>query len=207
MKTSISTQDLTPGEFLATLPTGSYVRVSDLPGTPNAAKLAASRAAAKGDIVALAKGLYFKGRLTQYGIATPPPEEIALEVSGRLGVGPAGISATRALGLTTQVPVNTELATIFRPPTGIGGVHFVRRSNTRRLDLNYLEIALLEVLRTWRLTVDGGWDALVSAVRERVSKSDIRLDLVTSAAAREPNTEVRLAALKLADSLSKAHAR
>lgn len=197
MKDAETSWALTPGKFLENLPNGCYVRVSDLPGTPNSAKLAASRAAARGDIAPVAKGLYFKGRRTRYGIATPAAEDVALEVLGRRGVGPAGVSAARALGLTTQVPASTELATIFRAPAGIRDVHFVKRNNIARVDLTYLEIAVLEVLRTWRFTVDGGWRALVDAVRSRVDADDVRLDVLLAVTTKEHNSEVRADARKL----------
>ena len=60
-----------PGRYLESLPTGSYVRVGDLPGSTVAAKAAASRAARKGVLAPVSRGLYFKGRPTRYGIATP----------------------------------------------------------------------------------------------------------------------------------------
>ena len=191
MHTVVTTREVTPGKYLDALPEGSYVRVSDLPGTRNAAKLAASRASARGDIIHVSKGLYFKGRRTRYGIATPPPEDVALEVVGRRGVGPAGVSAARALGLTTQVPAVQELATLARVPAGVPGVRFTRRNNIERVDLTYLEIAVLEVLRDWRFLVDGGWVSLVTAVASRVESGDVRPDAIAVAARREHHVEVK----------------
>lgn len=197
MDTVVATREVTPGKYLEALPHGCYVRVADLPGTANAAKLAASRAAARGDIVPLSKGLYFKGRRTRYGIATPPSEDVALEVVGRKGVGPAGVSAARALGLTTQVPAMPELATLARVPSGVPGVRFTRRNNIERAGLNYLEIAVLEVLRDWRFLVDGGWTSLVAAVTSRIEAGDVRPDAIAAAAEREHRVEVKSGVRKL----------
>jgi hypothetical protein len=188
MKRSATT---TPGRYLSDLPAGSYVRVSDLPGSPSAAKAAASRAARRGDISPVARGLYYKGHKTRYGTPTPPPEDVALEALRRMGVGPAGVSAARALGLTTQVPATPELAGVGRAPGGLHGVHLSKRNNLARLDLSYIEIALLETLRTWHTTVDGGWDTLVAAAGERIANGDVRPEIVRRVASREHHRGVK----------------
>jgi len=174
-----------PGRYLASLPAGSYVRVRELPGSVSAAKAAASRAARRGDITPVARGLYFKGHKTRYGTPTPPPEGVALEALGRVGVGPAGVTAVRALGLTTQVPAVPALAVVGRVPGGLHGVRLSKRNNLARLDLSYVEIALLETLRAWQVTVDGGWEALVAVARERIAAGDVRPEIVRRVGARE----------------------
>lgn len=190
-----------PGRFLDRVPAGSYVHVEALPGSRDAAKSAVSRAAARGDLVPLRRGLYYKGKRTRYGMATPPPEDVALEVLGRRGVGPTGVSAARALNLTTQLPAVPELVTTGPVPVGIPGVRVHKRNNVRRRDLSYSEIAVLEVLRDWNFTSEGGWVALVSAVREKVARNEVRLDSLREAGARERGTELRSRLVELADAL------
>lgn len=180
-----------PGKFLERLPAGAYVHVDELPGSRNAARSAASRAASRGELVALRRGLYYKGKRTRYGVATPPAEEVALEVLGRKGVGPTGVSAARALDLTTQVPAVPELATWGPVPTGLRGVRVHKRNNVSRRDLNYAEIAVLEVLRDWRFTSEASWDGLIAAVRERVSRRQVRPAKLVEAAKGERSPHVR----------------
>lgn len=192
----------TPGMFLEELPAGAFVRVRDLPGTADAAKSAASRAARSGMIVPVARGLYYKGEKTRYGMTTPTAEEVALEVTRGHGAGPAGVSAARALGLTTQVPAKPHLAVVGRVPGGLPGVHMEKRSNFARLELNYTEIALLETLRSWMTTVDDGWNALVSAVRARLASGGVDLDKLRRAAEGEHVSAVKDAFRRLMASLA-----
>jgi len=197
-----------PGKFLARLPVGSYVHVDQLPGTSSAAKNAASRAATRGDLVGLRRGLYYKGKRTRYGVLTPPAEDVALEVLGRKGVGPTGVWAAHVLNLTTQLPAVPELVTSGPIPTGVRGVLVHKRNNVARRDLNYAEIAVLEVLRDWNYTTEADWDGVVAAVRERVQGRQVRPDKLAAAAAGERKPHVRarlrdlLAALDRATPLS-----
>lgn len=180
-----------PSRYLDKVPVGTYVRVDELPGSISAAKSAASRAAGRGDLHRVSKGLYYKGAKTRYGMLIPPVEDVAREVLGSAGVGPAGVSAARALGLTTQIPAVPEFVTIARFPEGLRHVRVSTRSNLARLDLTYTEIAVLEVLRSWRTTVDGGWSATVAAIAALVEDGTVRLGPLRRAAAREHHRELR----------------
>lgn len=188
------------------LSVGAFVRVGDLPGTSDAAKAALSRAARHGVVVAVARGLYYKGAPTRYGMVRPSPESVALEIAGPAGVGPAGVSAARALGLTTQLPVRPELAVVGRLPKGVHDVHLVSRANKLRMGLSYLEIAVLETLRSWRSTVEGGWSAFVTAVKDLVKVGRVRLDNVHAAAGKEHNTALAESLTRLFDALPAAGA-
>lgn len=173
----MSTGATTPGRYLKTVPDGTFVRVEDLPGTRQAAASAASRAAARGDLLPVRKGLYFKGVRTRYGMTAPGPVDVALEVIGRTGVGPAGYSAARAFGLTTQLPARPELAVAGPLPTGVPGVELRRRNNMARRELSHLEIALLEVLRDWeRLSEEP-----ITTLAKAVSSDTVDLDKVERA--------------------------
>jgi len=168
-----------PGKALEAIPSGSFVRVNDLPGSPAARSCAVSRARKAGMLLPIRNGLYFKGVQTRYGMTRPPAEAAALEVLGLTGVGPTGVSAARALGLTTQVPARPALTIAGAVPTSVPGVSVSKRNNMRRRNLRYAEIALVELLRgDWELTVDGGWTSLASAVASAVARGDIDLPLV-----------------------------
>lgn len=194
MDTITSLRADSPGKFLERLPVGSYVHVDQLPGTPNAAKSAASRAATRGDLIALRRGLYYKGKRTRYGTARPPAEDVALEVLGRKGVGPTGVWAAHVLNLTTQLPAVPELVTSGPIPTGMRGVRVHKRNNVARRDLNYAEIAILEVLRDWDFTTESTWDGVVAAVRERIEGRQVRPNKLAAAARgeRKPHVRARL---------------
>ncbi|MGH3386856.1 MAG: hypothetical protein ACRDO1_19915, partial [Nocardioidaceae bacterium] len=135
-----------PAAVIRDAPEKSFVHVDQLPGTPTAARKAASRAARKGLLLPVRRGLYYRGRRTRYGLTAPRADEVARAVLGTRGVGPVGYSAARAWGLTTQVPPVWHVATL-RTVEPINGVKQHDRKNLARMDLNEKEIALLELLR------------------------------------------------------------
>jgi hypothetical protein len=180
-----------PRAYLDSVPAGRFVRVSELPGSDAAARAAASRAAHRGDLVHVRKGLYYKGENTRYGMTGPTDDAVAAEVLGTKGVGPAGYSAARALGVTTQVPPRPEYAVVVHKPEPLDRFTVHSRANAARLDLTALEIALLEVLRAPKALIEGGWKALVGAVRNLLKTSKIRLTEVATAVRTERNHSVR----------------
>ena len=193
---------LSPGKYLAGMPPGSFVRVEDLPGSRDAARSAASRAHQNGDLVAIRKGLYWKGARTRYGMTRPSSEAIAVEVLGAVGVGPSGHSAARALGLTTQVPAKPALTIAGPVPRSVPGVRISRRNNMHRRDLSYTEIALLELLRgAWESVVEGGWDALVTATANAVERGKVRPEALAVAVAGERSLAARASFARLVDDL------
>ena len=181
-----------PGKTLDRFPAGTFVHVECLPGSRAAANSAVSRARKNGDLVAIRKGLYFKGAKTRYGMTRPSSEAIAVEVLGTVGVGPAGHSAARALGLTTQVPAKPALTVAGPVPTSVPGVTVSKRNNMLRRELGYTEIALLELLRgDWESIVEGGWPALVSAAAKGVREGKIRPAALAGAVAAERSPTAR----------------
>lgn len=181
-----------PGKALDEVRVGRFVRVEELPGSRAAASSAVSRAHKHGDLVAIRKGLYFKGAKTRYGMTYPSSEQIAVEVLGNVGVGPTGYTAARTLGLTTQVPTQPTLTVAGPVPTSVPGVKICKRNNMRRRTLRYTEIALLELLRgEWESTVDGGWSALASAFNEAVRAHQIRPTVLAEAVRSERSPAAR----------------
>ena len=165
---------ITPGAVLRELPERTFVRISDLPGTNAARRNALSHAAADGTVIRVRNGLYYKGADSRFGMTRPTSRDVAREVLGSEGVGPAGFSAARHLGLTTQVPAETHLSFCGPIPEGIVGVRIHKRNNARRRTLNESEIALLEVLRDPQTFVESGWDALVAVARREFSNGSMR---------------------------------
>ncbi len=133
---------ITPGVVLRELPERTFVRISGLPGSNAARRNALSHAAADGDLIRVRNGLYYKGAKSRFGMTRPSSRDVAREVLGSDGVGPAGFSAARHLGLTTQVPAEMHLSFWGPIPEGIDGVRIHKRNNARRRWLNESEIAL-----------------------------------------------------------------
>jgi hypothetical protein len=191
---------LSPAAAIRNAPERSFVHVDRLPGTSAAARKAASRAARDGELVSVRRGLYYKGSRTRSGMTRPRVEEVTREVLGERGVGPAGYSAARALGLTTQLPALWQVATL-RTVDAIDGVKQHARRNLGRVDLTEKEIALLEVLRAPEVYAEAGWDAFVQAVSARVSTKEIRWGKVADAVLAEWHVSTRKNFSRLSDSL------
>lgn len=191
---------MTPAATIRATPARSFVRVDALPGGPVAARKAASRAVSAGELVPVRKGLYYRGVPTKYGMTKPSTDEVAREVLGDRGIGPAGYSAARAWGVTTQVPPVLHLAVLF-PTDPIPGIKQSSRRNPSRMDLNGLEIALLELLREPELFVEAGWDVLVGRVRDAAREGLIRLDALKEAVPGESSVAPREHFARLLDDL------
>lgn len=181
---------LTPAAAIRNAPERSFVRVTDLPGTATAKRQALSRAARDGELVAVRRGLYYRGVRTAYGMTTPSTAEIVREVLGSVGVGPAGYSAAREWGVTTQVPPFVHVATL-RKVDAIGGVKQTLRRNVARAELNAKEIALLELLRAPEVYVEAGWSVLAANVQRAAAAGEIRVGRVREVARSEFDVAVR----------------
>lgn len=181
---------LSPAAVIRESPEKSFVYVDRLPGSPTAARKAASRAVGEGLLLPVRRGLYYRGRRTRYGLTAPRADQVARAVLGTRGIGPAGYSAARAWGVTTQVPPVWHVATL-RTVDPIHGVKQHERKNLARMDLNETEIALLELLRAPEIYVEAGWDALVRKVRVATRSGEIRGDLLRAAVPGEHNRAVR----------------
>lgn len=189
---------------------GSYFRLTDLiaehPGKRRAVEVALSRAAAKGEVVSVRRGLYWKGVKTRFGSTAPDALDAALAVAHRIagqrtGVGPSGWTASHVLGLSTQIPACTHVAIPGRPPTPPPGVEFHSRPTTGREGLGVLEVALLEVLREFPHCVESDWSGVVQVARGLVADGQVDLGKIQRAAQRE-RPAVRDRAATLVQSLT-----
>jgi len=194
---------ITPAATIRAIPARSFVRVEALPGGTVAARKAASRAASAGELVPVRRGLYYRGVPTRYGMTKPRAEEVAREVLGDRGVGPAGYSAARVWGVTTQVPPVLHLAALFLSDP-IPGIKQSSRRNPARWELNSLEIALLELLREPDLLVEAGWGVLVDRVWGAMREGSIRLDALKAAVPGESSVAARGHFARLLDDLDAA---
>ncbi len=168
-------------------PRGSFLRSADFPGPDSAVDMALSRlASARGPLVRVGRGVYWKGVDSRFGKGAPPALDAALEVAGP-GAGPAGWSALRFLGLTSQLPASPHVAVPGRQPA-LRNARVSKRSNAFRILLNPAEVAVLEVLRPdWIDRIDGGWEALGEVLRRLTADGRVRLHLLDEVAAHENN--------------------
>lgn len=181
---------VSPAMAIRQAPFDSFVRVTGLPGTAAAARKAASRAVAAGQLTHIRRGLYYRGRSTRYGVTMPRVEMVARELLGDRGVGPAGYSAARLWGVTTQVPSAFQVATL-RTVDPIDGVVQHHRTNLSRVDLNEKEIALLELLRDPAVLVEAGWGVLVERFTAAVQSGEVSHGRLRTAVSLERNLAAR----------------
>jgi len=167
----------------------AFLRARDLPGSRSAVDSALSRLAADGELVRVHKGLYY--RPPPRGRKRPLPLEVGMAIGGR-GAGPAGISAARLFGLTTQVPSVEAVAVPGRAPADREGVRFVARSFSRREQgLNPYEAGLLEVLRDFEIISEEPFDRLSAIVQRAIDHDKIRVDRVRDAVDDEWDLDTR----------------
>jgi|1186.fasta_scaffold09557_2 hypothetical protein len=183
---------------------GTFFSVADYTAEKRvAAETAFSRLASEGKVLRVRRGLYWKGAKSRFGPGRPTPEAIARKVAEGRGFGPTGWSASSALGLTTQVPARPAFVVVGPVPTGLEGVDIRSRSNLGRVrfDLSFLEIAFLELLRSYPRYVDLDWDELRKRVVVLASDGRLRLDRVARAADSERSPRVSQLVRELGDGL------
>lgn len=173
-------------------------------GRRHAVELALTRAAHRGDLVPIKRGLYWKGAKTRFGTTAPDALDAALAAARAagfpIGVGPAGWTASHVLGLSTQIPALVHVAVPGRPPKAPDGVKFHQRAPAGRAGLGVLDVALLEVLRTFPHMVQSDWDAVVRRVETLAREGRIDAVAVLAAAQWERRPGMRA----LADDLGQA---
>jgi predicted transcriptional regulator of viral defense system len=184
------------------LPDRAFFDSRDVPGSSRAVESALSRMAADGEIVRVRRGTYWKPPPARFGRrARPVPLEAGLHVGGR-GAGPAGVSAARLFGLTTQVPAVEQVGVPGRAPERMRGVRFSSRPYSRReYDLNAYEVALLELLRAFDEVAERPWADLADAVDEAVRDGRIRPERVAVAVEEEHDRSAREGWRRLAEAL------
>lgn len=170
---------------------GTLFTVDEFEGPRGPIETALSRLEKHGDLRRIRKGLYFKGVRSRFGAGSPRVEDVVYKICGRRGVGPAGWTASRLLGLSTQVPARYEFAVLGAPPTNIPGVRFLSRTNLARLGLNPFEIAILEILRVWPAYSDATWDEFVKRVAELRDEGAIKPERLARVSTREPSPSMR----------------
>lgn len=192
-------------ERVESAPVGSFVHTFELVESlgSRAAVEAALHRLSRSDVplVPVRRGLYFKGKSTRFGRTRPDPLRVGYEIAQARGytsgVGPAGYSAARALGLTTQVPASHEIAVPGRAPADLTGVHFTSRSAGARSGLRALEVAVLEILREWPRYSEGTWETFRARVGELAAQDQVAPAAIQRAAHLERHLSARANADRL----------
>lgn len=196
-------------EHVEAVPVGRYVHTRDVIaeqlGGRAAVDVALHRMKEDGDLRPVRRGVYYKGRRTRFGITAPDPIDAAMEVAHSAGydggVGPAGYTAARMLGLTTQVPAVGEVSVPGRPPADLPQVKFVSRSPRARRRLRPIEVAVLELLSSWPRYSEESWGTFIQRVRELAGVGELDVTAVRAAADGERHVKTRELADRLAGDL------
>ena len=171
-------------------PSEIFLRRKDFKGTDRAVESALSRLTQAEELVRVRRGLYFRGKITRFGMTRPSVLAIAIEMAGP-GSGPSGIAAAHMLGLTTQVPGITEVAVPGKAPEPLRGVRFRSRSYSRReLKLRPIEIAVLELLRD-PTAADVSWSDVKQRIEELVASRQVRRRFIAEGVTAEKHPDVR----------------
>lgn len=167
-----------------------FFRRDDFEGSRAAVEKALSRLVAGGELVRVRNGLYWRGTETPLGMAPPNPREVIRALAGKAARGPAGLSASNLLGLSTQIPRLPEYAVSGAVPE-VDRIRIVRRDGRRgearraaRLTEN--DIAVLEVLDSWEKVVEMPAAEAVERLSVRLRNDPDSTERLIRAAEHEP---------------------
>lgn len=167
---------------------GTWFRPADM-GGGNATEQALLRLARDpaSSVVRAAQGLYFKSGAPDlfFGKRKPAPIEVAKRVAGRRGVGPAGVTAAAYLGLTSQVAPRLVLTIVGTPPAGVSGVSWQVRKNPLRAQLNFTEVAIVELLALFPYGSEAEWGAVVERIAELCERNKVSIHRIKMAVDEE----------------------
>lgn len=95
-------------------------------------------------------GLFWRGPETRFGMPNPPLDLLLTVLLPKGGWGYTGYSGANHLGLSTQIPKNSAIATPYVPPHGppkwVDFTHRPGQTGRTRHKLSKYEVTVLEVL-------------------------------------------------------------
>lgn len=130
-------------------------------------------------------GVYWKKTPSRFGVGRADRVKVALAAARGRGIGPTEWSASRYLGLSTQIPAMEHLVVCGTAPTRVEGVKWHQRSNYLRVGLQFSEIAVLELLRNWPRYAEARWEDVTEKVQERTKAGSVDLSRISAAAEGE----------------------
>ncbi len=165
----------------------SLVSVRDLRQlSPAAASRTLARLAERGQLVRVAKGLYFAPKETSLGESRPSRQAILRrKLEGRYRL--TKTSAANLLGLTTQIPAKPQLV-VFADnlPTDTAGTRISLRRTSRFHPLSEMAGAMLEVLRDGGAYADTPEEVASRLTRAMAEMPPAELNRLVRAGLEEP---------------------
>lgn len=177
-----------------------FWHTSKIPGPESTIQHLLTQLNRDGELTHIRKGLYWRGTKTPLGMSPPPNDSLTIKIAKTAtGIGPAGLSATNLLKLSTQIPRYSLIAVPNRAPTASGSVRFVSRAartDRRTARLTSLEVALLEALEGWDRIIEIPMDEAWIKMSNLLTSKNLDAARLARAARTEPGSvRVRLAAL------------
>lgn len=153
-----------------------------------------------GELLHIRKGLYWRGTKTPIGMSPPPGGSLTTKIAKTTdGIGPAGLSASNMLSLSTQIPRHSWIAIPNRAPSSTGTIKFVSRAARKArvsAKLTPTEVALLETLEGWDQIIEIPIDQAWKRMRTILMSGEVDATRLAKAARTEPGlVRVRLSAL------------
>jgi hypothetical protein len=164
-------------------------RIEDFEGSPSAVNNELRRLIARGDLMRVRRGMYWRGKKSRFGMTGASQGEAVQKVLGaQEAVGATGWHATNLLGLSTQVSPVEALAVTHRRPKGLHNVKVSSRarSGRREAKLNGMEVTLLEALEGWDRYVEADSATALRRFLELLDREDVRVERLVRASRTEP---------------------
>jgi hypothetical protein len=165
-------------------------RVEDFEGSPSAVNNELRRLIARGELMRVRRGVYWRGKKSRFGMIGASQGEAVQKLFGaQEAIGATGWNATNLLGLSTQVSPVEALAVTHRRPEGLHNVKVssrAARSGRREAKLNGMEVTFLEALEGWDRYVEADSATALRRFLELLDREDIRVERLVRASRTEP---------------------
>jgi hypothetical protein len=165
-------------------------RIEDFEGSPSAVNNELRRLIARGELMRVRRGVYWRGKKSRFGMIGASQGEAVQKLFGaQEAVGATGWNATNLLGLSTQVSPVEALAVTHRRPEGLRNVKVssrAARSARREAKLNGMEVTFLEALEGWDRYVEADGATALRRFLELLDRDDVRVERLVRASRTEP---------------------
>ncbi|WP_199731918.1 DUF6088 family protein [Cellulomonas triticagri] len=181
----------------------AFVTIDEFRGEPRTAVARElQRLVRRNELVAVRRGLYYRGRQQQWGMTRPSNEQIVTRIAGRKGVGPSVLLAANVLGLSTQIPAVETYAVAGPRPRDFATIRLAGRRGRlarRQHGLSAIEVAALEVLDAWTDVIDVPPHQAMSLLSSAITRGVIDARHLAAGAVDEPASARERLRVLLAD--------
>jgi Family of unknown function (DUF6088) len=165
-------------------------QIEDFEGSPSAVNNEVRRLIARGELMRVRRGVYWRGKKSRFGmIGASQGEAVQKLLGAQEAIGATGWHATNLLGLSTQVSPVEALAVTHRRPEGLHNVKVssrAARSARREAKLNGMEVTFLEALEGWDRYVEADSATALQRFVELLDRDDVRVERLVRASHTEP---------------------